>query len=404
MTTKNQIFFLLCFLLSLTPFFTTPSLCEAHISKYLPAMYLVRLKNQMPFRQRRLVTDRYTKICPSDFPSGTFTVECYVGRTDVAVSFSVNGAWVHTETRAPYFIGGKKHSGVVYKWADYPKKALVSCWAVGGTKPEKKVRAMLYFSCKNVGSSGNEKNKATPSAIAKKSKPTKSPNPSPTPTATPVPVSAVDDLFLSEYDTIPSNPDPTSTTDIQLTQAQIDEGCIVLNPLQLRANTNIPPGWTIDEDRSSLTFRRSDTKTSITPAGLQPLFYTIKPYKTSRYAIVFDMTTSGKADYNDVWLRFTPGGLQGMLKRVPMKFIGWVKGYHNRNGRAALLFTVDFKPHDISTGAILQKDRLYSLGIAGRSSMVTLHHIVIFPCADYGCQSWYWKKTLLKCLPEAVVE
>lgn len=405
----NNVLFILSLLLSIFPTFLTPFACAT--SKFTPSLYLVKLnKHNIPSRHRALTPDTINYICPSNFSPSKFTIECYTGRTNNPVSFSVNGFWSRTEKRAPYFITGDKQPSMANPWVNYPKKALVSCWTVDGTKPEMKVTVMVYFSCEYARSSEEKKTRATPCAIAKKSKakPTvtakrkKSSMPSPTPTSTAVAVSAEEDFPLTEYDTLRSGPDPTS----KRIQAQLDEGCILLNPLpDLKPNTSLPSDWTIDEGRSSLTFRRGDTQTYTTSAGLQPLLYTIKPPMTSQYAIVLDMTTSGKSDHNDVWVHFTPGGLQGMLRRVPIMFTGWTKGYHNRNGRAALLFTVDFTPNDISTRKILKKGSLYTFGIAGRSSMVTLHHIVMFPCKGDKCQrSWHWKKSLSTCLPDAVID
>lgn len=181
-----------------------------------------------------------------------------------------------------------------------------------------------------------------------------------------------------------------------------DLECIVVDARRDLVGGPLTPGWTYDEQKGGLTFRSDDWSESITPSGRSPLDYIVTPRKTSRYAVVVDMTTIKGAEHNDLWVRVTPGGLQAMRKEQNRKIkTGWVKGYHNKKGRAAFVSTIDNNPHSLSTGDILKEGESYEVSIAGRSSMVTLHRIIMFPCRGVECmRSKSWNESLKQCVPD----
>lgn len=89
---------------------------------------------------------------------------------------------------------------------------------------------------------------------------------------------------------------------------------------------------------------------------------------------------------------------EGVGKRVS----GWIKGYHNRNGRAALTSTVDHNGHSIASGDVLQVGSEYLLEISGRSNGVTVHRVLMFPCMGEGCQRRGWRDTQNICIPDSL--
>lgn len=155
-------------------------------------------------------------------------------------------------------------------------------------------------------------------------------------------------------------------------------------------------------DGDGLTFRKGDPKETITGKGLSPLYYNVTAPRDSRFGVVVDMTTRKHAEHNDIWLSFTPGDFQAMRDESRKTVTGWVKGYHNKFGRAAMVSTTDFNPHSFSTGVRLETGENYRIGIAGRSSKVTVHRIALFPCSGFACQKKdeAWKKSLSICLPD----
>lgn len=175
-------------------------------------------------------------------------------------------------------------------------------------------------------------------------------------------------------------------------------GCIVLDARR-DLDSPLSEGWSVDNANEGLTFRKGDAREFITKEGKSSLYYNVRATVSSRFAIVVDMTTRANSEHNDIWVNFQPGGLQVMLKQKAVSKDRWIKGYHGENGRAAVTLNVDFTPHAISTGKILTRGDTYRLGIGGRSSKVTVHRIVLFPCEGVGCQrSSTWTATLTRCL------
>lgn len=172
-------------------------------------------------------------------------------------------------------------------------------------------------------------------------------------------------------------------------------GCIFIDAKEAEP-TN---GWVAVED--GLIFRPDWIGSNITGAGRAPLVYMLVPTTTSQYAVIVDMTTSGGSEHNDVWLQLK-GGFQIMRKGVASMVTGWTKGYHNKRGRAAFVSTVDNNAHSISSGAVLQQGVHYVFKVGGRSSLVTFHRLLFFPCEGDGCQRGGWREKQNACIPGSI--
>lgn len=115
------------------------------------------------------------------------------------------------------------------------------------------------------------------------------------------------------------------------------------------------------------------------------------------------MTTAHGSEHNDVWAHFEPGDFQlirnGVLREEGEKkgVDGWYKVYHNAGGRSIKANTVDFTAHQMSTGEVLQEGMEYRISLAGRSSKVIVHRIILFPCEGLECYNPAWKKSLKTC-------
>lgn len=352
-------------------------------------------------RIRQLSTSSIETVCPSDYPSG-FSIECVTG-TQKSISIRLNGKWLRSEKHAPYFVAGDVR-GNPRPWKDYPKHARISCRA-------KRIHTKLVSVTMNFECNAPEND---PSAHpGPTSHPTSSPSTSeelPSPSSTPSSSTLTNPSYMNPS-TDPdsdSNNDPYFNTDSdrdsnrkKLTIDQIKVGCILLDARTDLNDSKLSPKWVVDDDNEGLTFRKDDEREWVTKENISPLYYKVRATRNSRFAIIVDMTTRKTAEHNDIWISFQPGDLQAMRKQTPVAKKGWIKAYHGKNGRAALILTVDFTPHVISTGEVLVKGNDYLLGIGGRSSMVTVHRIVLFPCSGNGCQrGWHWRRSLATCLPD----
>lgn len=171
------------------------------------------------------------------------------------------------------------------------------------------------------------------------------------------------------------------------------EQCVII-PAQ---RAKISNGWKIVSN--GVTFKGDDDSINQSNAGLYPLHYNFTAPITSRYAVILDMTTTEKTEHNDVWLMMTPDGLQTIRDRSRIAKDGWIKGYQNRNGRAVITSHVDRDPHSISTVAVLKKGEEYGISISGRSTKVTVHRLLLFPCDGWNCQRSEWVDRQNRCIP-----
>ena len=91
-----------------------------------PAMYVVPA-GRAKYRARippRLIRNGM-KVCPNDYKRG-FSILCDL--PGKATRFFVNGKFVMTERRTPFYIRGN-FKKVVVPWKSYPKYAVIKCKA-----------------------------------------------------------------------------------------------------------------------------------------------------------------------------------------------------------------------------------------------------------------------------------
>lgn len=418
------------------------------------AEFYLTLFGASPRRVRRLAKNDH--ICPSRYPTG-FNIECVTGPfasgAVEATSIYINGHWARTEANNQVYIGVDQ-DGNPCPWTSYPSIATISCRPNGSIL--RSVSVYLKFMCKpspnllesNAQSlpessstfdismavditeepdwttafslpetSYGPESLSPPGKVTPEVSPSESPSPlpslststSPIPSfsksASPIPSSSKTPVSVPSLSSsaIPPTPTPTTSGNFPssgLSESQTSAGCIVIDAVSDLVSP-ISSGWVVDSD--GMTFRKWDDTESITNGGQSPLYYTVTATRNSRFGLSVDMTTRKHAEHNDIWLRFQPGNLQAMREHKVRNITGWVKGYHNEYGRATMIYTTDFDPHSLSTGIELRAGESYSLGISGRSSKLTVHHIVLFPCYGYTCQDSdaFWKTSLNLCLPNS---
>lgn len=185
-------------------------------------------------------------------------------------------------------------------------------------------------------------------------------------------------------------PDPTPAD-----SGSDDTGCVVMQAL----DTTLSAGWTADHV-DGVTFNARNRSKELTRAGLSPLLYSFVPPITARYAFVVDLTTRGRADFNDIYAQFTPGGWEARRGTNSTVLRGWVKGFQSQFTRGAWIATsVDHRPHSMSTNRVLDAGTEYVVQIAGRSNDVTVHRIIMFPCEGEGCDRKKWRSKQETCAP-----
>lgn len=144
------------------------------------------------------------------------------------------------------------------------------------------------------------------------------------------------------------------------------------------------PGWTATKD--GVTYREDDPFAGTVPAGTSPLRYMFVAPTTGRFAITVDMTTRGGTEHNDIFLKMF-GGFQLWRKGAMRKADGYVKAYHNANGRSIAAYSVDNEAHSFATGNPLRSGKDVLITVGARSTKVTVHRIFMWPCADKTCDS-----------------
>lgn len=225
---------------------------------------------------------------------------------------------------------------------------------------------------------------------------------------------------VSEFDASPtplpstsstpsSSPSPSPSPPPALTPRQLEAGCITQYATYAKHDTF----WTRTDD--GLGFRINANGKAVWEANrTEPLQFFFTPLQTSQHAIAFDMTTGDGHDHNDIWLRVrhlssVPPSLvdfQLIRKNVTLdtakanpRADRYRKGYHNANGRKALLYSVNGAPHSMSTAPALVAGEDYVLEVVGRSSKVILHRVTLFPCEGLGCQRKQWGSRQRRCMP-----
>lgn len=166
-----------------------------------------------------------------------------------------------------------------------------------------------------------------------------------------------------------------------------------------RSAPELSDGWVADHI-DGVTYRPGNRSKELTASGVSPLFYTFKAPVTSQYGVAIDLTTRGRADFNDVHMRFSPGGFQLMRDGHAVVLDRWIKGYHSLFNRGAKIASqVDHVPYSVSTAVVLQEGEMYEFAISGRSNQVTVHSIILFGCEGNDCDRRRWKAMQEMCVP-----
>lgn len=280
-------------------------------------------------------------FCPrQEVGSEAFTITCVPPPGTSMAIFRLDGEVVQKDNKAPFYIA-EDASGTPLAFKRYPRGDFeISCSYAGGMVEATKVR----IEC----AGGSTKDR--------------------TPVEVPVPMG-----------------DPNA--------------CVIMEA----KDTSLPPvqdkdGWVADQP-DGVTFRPGNTDKGIAGPGEFPLTYKFTAPTTSRYGVAIDMTTRGRGDFNDIFIMFSPGGFQLMRDGNSMMADGWIKGYHSMFSRGAKISSVDYEPHSVSTGVILQKGQEYEFAIGGRSSQVTVHSIILFGCSGELCERPGWKGLQETCAP-----
>lgn len=279
-------------------------------------------------------------FCPDTFESGRFSIFCKEGPDSARARFFVNRMKVRSDSSVPFHIN-RDFRGNVKAWMDAPEGFFViECRLGANVKSQARVRV----SCDE--------------------------EPEPT------------------MESVPKG-EPMIT--------QKADGCTLIDSRL----SDLSQGW--KETDEGVIFREGNPSLSIVAAGRFPLEYKFTPVVTSHYAVVVDMTTMDSRDYNDIWIKVD--GDFTLIRRGVTKEgegDGWIKGYHNADGRKSFISSIDFNAHSISTRAVLKAGVEYTFMISGRSTQVEVHKIILFPCGmEEGsiCQRGdrTWKDFMVSC-------
>ena len=140
--------------------------------------------------------------------------------------------------------------------------------------------------------------------------------------------------------------------------------------------------------------------TRVDPKEFATIEYSFVAPAAGTYAFTLDMETRDNVDHNDVYAQFVQGGWHLERFDAERDRTGLIKVYHNDEGRVIKAFSVDKNRHSISTKRELVQGDTYNIRIGGRSTMTTLHAIVMFPCQGRGCRLGdFWNGRVSECAP-----
>lgn len=282
------------------------------------------------------------RLCPlTAFDNGDFNVECVSGESMTSkAEFFVDDVFVQKESVAPYFIAGDFPLRI-RPWTDYPRvgEAKLTCSTTSKSGAVSTTNVLVSFECTQ-----EERNAASG---------------------------------------VRTTPD----------------GCIEIDATK----TSLSNGWERVPD--GLGFRLQDSGLGIVGAGSAPLRYRFTPPGSYKYGFTMETTAAGVTDYNDVFVRFKEIGFQLMRggelyeDKDDMEGKGWIKAYQNSGKKSLVASSVDFNPHSFATRTELEEGREYMIEVGGRSNMVVLHRIIMFPCEGDTCQqgSSIWRERLGVC-------
>lgn len=275
-------------------------------------------------------------FCPFAFSPTGFSVECVIpGAT--SVRFFVDSKQVSEQAQAPFVVGGHT-GGNVAAWTGYRTGVTqVSCVGNNG------IATIWRGNIECVGS----------------------PTPSPSP--------------------LPPQP-PVSAT----------------NCVALRGDTFSPPltnGWVLDPAVGSLTYEPDNNSTGIVGSGRAQLRYRFMVPVAATYGLTLDMGTAHPTEHNDVFVQFSEGITRRRDSSVKPPSTGFLKAYHNANGRSKQVFSVDFNAHTLSVSKLLVPGVEYTVVVAARSTKTTIYGVLLFPCREANCQSGkpQWQQYLGLC-------
>lgn len=381
------------------------------------------------------------KFCPEDFSSRGFSIECRLPEGNTYAAITVNGKTKYEGT-VPYHAAGDVGNRVVplsvpsgpikvmckgSTGVTYTAQGMIGCDMMMVTpSPIMEMEMMTPTPMVEM-----EIMTPTPMITAEEypamptpsmsSMPTSSPMPTPSSTSMPTylpstsampsslpsssampsssPTPSMEMMAEAPKDVVPKkdeSPQEEEPPSMEVMPPSDGSYCVTKKGDDIEGS--LPPGWTAEG--TALTFRKGDGfGGTVKPKEGETLEYKFTvPYKGT-YAFVLDMTTSGKSEHNDVWVRCDGGWTLRRFNGSVKEGNGFTKAYHNKGGRAQMANTVDFDAHQFSTKKVLMPGQTYTIEIAGRSTKTTINGIILFPCKGEECQqsSKVWKAGLDKC-------
>lgn len=352
---------------------TPTSIAPDTVEETTISLFAVRAGLAMTSHSKKVILQRRAQLCPSlDLDSDTFTIECgpslsaTVARfrltlLDKSMSWKRRGIPIRRDL-APPFTVTSEIDGILQPWSPPSTAFVVRCALNDGRRVASRIRVKCPPG-----------HKPAPNA----SKPSSN-------------------LFKLSHTNVSSEDQRVYNEDGTLDSL----GCVIINATSVN---QLPFDWEFTHD--GVGFRMADMSKSIMKSGNSALNFTFRARKAGRHALVLDLTTSHKSDHNDVWIRFQPGGISLRKAGHSEKLVSedeWVKAYQKQNGRGASIASGDYDPHSIISAQVLQPNQLYTLSVAGRSSRVVLHRVIVFPCDQYNrdqCLRWRWRNLQNACTP-----
>lgn len=345
-----------------------------------------------PFLTKEIV------LCPTDlFPS--FSVICITSEVSISVKFYIDEMLARKESVAPYVLFGDD-GDKANAWKDLPESAIIKCNVDNGKEI---IESTIYFECPK------QENFLAPSPLPPSSA-------APVSVSTTLPTSTTSSI-VEAATTLP--PSTTMVKKMKTTTMIVPATTVMTKKTTAPTRTPKPSVMTEGElakcvkipatsfDTTSaewkqvgdgMAFKWNDPDRGIDGPGKYPLTFSFVAPITAHYAFTLDMQTSNSVDHNDVWVEFPEGGFKLLRKDSTVNKGGWVKAYHNRNGRSVEAYSVDFKPHRFATENILTGKKKYVLNISGRSTKVRIFNIVMFPCSNEKCYTGsYYNLGVEKC-------
>lgn len=331
------------------------------------------VKSSKTFKLRNRMT-----FCPEkELGTTRFTIRCKKSEDSSKATFRLNGVLIREDSTIPFHISQEsgENDEIPDAWTDYPKKPFkVSCELDDGSV---QVVRKVQITCEDDTKKSIQSNETHDQVV-------------------------IDDgEEQDEYDDEEIEPDDNDAENDEERSLQSEDdkqraGCVLIEAKEAELSS----GWVKEAD--GLSYNSYDETARLSEAGDSPLKYQFEPSQTSQHAIIVDFTSSEVSFWNDLWMKLPSGGFQVMRKGTSSQVSGWIRGYHNKNGRAVFTSYFDKDAHSIASAKVLQKGSKYELYISGRSPKVTVHRILLFPCNGTGCQRGWWRETQNLCIPGSI--